>query len=269
MIYTESIIKMRNLCLFIDESGNANPKSLSSTSYILAGCIIGESSRNKLKIEADQIKFKYWDKTDIVFHSREIGRKEGDFKIFQDENLYKNFQKDLFQLLTFNNYQMLFVVVDKVKAKLVNWNDHKVYQETSNTIIKNYILTLLAQRGVKGRLVIESATAEKDFYYHKAATVFLSMGIKELDVEYKQIQQLLTEVAFVTKRNFDIEEQVSDLLAYAAKVKFEKKKSSAMTTYEKQMIKILNSKLFKMDPATGEQKRKFYSEINSFQILPI
>ncbi|MEK7516987.1 MAG: DUF3800 domain-containing protein [Patescibacteria group bacterium] len=74
---------MRNLCLFIDESGIANPKVTNSEVYILAGCMVDDYAREKLKIEADQIKFKYWTKTNIVFHSKEIGRKEGDFKIFK------------------------------------------------------------------------------------------------------------------------------------------------------------------------------------------
>jgi len=100
---------MRTLCLFIDESGDANPRVPHSEVYILAGCMTDEYGRGRLKIEADQIKFKFWSKTEIVLHSREIGRKEGDFKIFKDRKVFDEFQKDLFNFLAKNNFQMFFL----------------------------------------------------------------------------------------------------------------------------------------------------------------
>ena len=87
---------MNILSLFIDELGSAERNESFSKHYILVGCLANKTSREMLKIKADQIKFKYWGKTDIVFHSREIGRKINDFKIFNDKVLFHGFQKDLF-----------------------------------------------------------------------------------------------------------------------------------------------------------------------------
>ena len=72
----------------------------------------------------------------------------------------------------------------------------------------------------------------------------------------------------MTKNNFDIEEQIADLLAYGAKLKFLKKKQSELNFYQKEIVKIMSKKLFKMNPATKDKKRKFYSLIESFKILP-
>jgi len=77
---------MKNYNLFIDELGNANPLNTSSPVYILCGIIVSGQNREKLKIHADQIKFKYWGNTNIVFHSREIGRSEGDFQNLSNQN---------------------------------------------------------------------------------------------------------------------------------------------------------------------------------------
>ncbi len=163
---------------------------------------------------------------------------------------------------------MFFVLIDKQRALKKNWNDKKVYTETSVIMVKNFILSLLAQDNVKGRLVVESASAEKDFYFHKAAGHFLSNGIPQLSVSFSQVQDVLTEISFVTKKNHDIEEQISDLLAYAAKLKFKKKKITDKSMYEKMITKILNSKIFKMAPNTGVKKKKYYSEIDSFKEIP-
>jgi len=259
---------MRTLCLFIDESGDANPRVSRSEVYILAGCMTDEYSREKLKIESDQIKFKFWSRTDIVFHSREIGQKEGNFKILKDLKVYKEFKKDLFNFLNKNFYQMFFVLVDKKKALSRNWNDRKVYTETSSAIVRNFVLSLVAQGNAKGRLVVEAATSLKDFYFHKAASYFLSAGLPEVGISYQAVQDVLTEIFFVTKKNHDIEEQISDLLAFGAKLKFLGKKQTSMNEYEKRLIKVVSAKIFKMDPNTGVKKKKYYSEINSFKILP-
>jgi len=75
-------------------------------------------------------------------------------------------------------------------------------------------------------------------------------------------------VSFVTKKNFDIEEQIADLLVYGAKLKLIGQKLVNLSNYEKNIIKIMNQKLFKMDPKTGLKKRKYYSVMKSFEILP-
>ena len=253
--------------LFIDELGSADRKEKFSKQYILCGCMINNHLRNTLKIKADQIKFKYWGRTNIVFHSREIGRKIGDFKILNDQNILQNFQKDLLSFLSLGGYQLFFVVLDKDKSIIDNWTAIKNYEEPANILIKNFILSLLANNS-KGRLVIESATSERDFIFLKITSNYLSNGIKGLNISYDKVQDALTEISFVTKNNFDIEEQIADLLAYGAKLKFLKKKQAELNFYQKEIVKIMSKKLFKMNPATKDKKRKFYSLIESFKILP-
>jgi len=78
--------------------------------------MVVSESRKQLKIKADQIKFKYWDKTSIIFHSREIGRKEGDFHILKDNKINKDFSRDLIRFLHQGNFQLFGVLVDKTKC---------------------------------------------------------------------------------------------------------------------------------------------------------
>lgn len=116
--------------------------------------------------------------------------------------------------------------------------------------------------------MVESATAQKDFYYHKEAGYFLSNGFKELKIDFRQVQDVLTEVSFVTKKNHDIEEQIADLLAYGLRLKYEKKPLSKLSDYEKRLLKIVEGKLFKLNVNTGNKKKKLHSKIKSFKILP-
>lgn len=254
------------LNLFIDELGTPSPQSKTQPIYILSGVLLTESVRQRLEINSNQVKFKYWNRTDIVFHSRDISRKQGEFAILRDEEISKNFEKDLLQFLSHGRYSLFSVVVDKNKIPK-NWNEIAIYKRTSREIIKNFIFALLAQKA-RGKLIIESATAEKDFYYHKSAGYFLSNGFPTYKITYSEIQNVLTEISYVTKKNNDIEEQIADLLAYGVRLKYETTRKNSLTDYEERLVKIVEDKLFKINPKTGAKKMRFYSKIKSYTIIP-
>ncbi len=164
---------------------------------------------------------------------------------------------------------MFFVIVDKEAARAAGWNDIKIYQETSDSIVKNFLLILLSGDST-GKVVIESATAEKDFYFHRALGHFLSEGIPELNVKFKKAQETITSISFVTKKNHDIEEQVADLFAYAAKCKYLQKRKVPYKegTYEKMIMEVLEKKLFKIPKDAAPKKMRFFSKVSSFKIFP-
>ena len=100
---------------------------------------------------------------------------------------------------------------------------------------------------------------------------FLAEGIKELNVDYKKVQETITSISFVTKNNFDIEEQISDLFAYAAKCKYLKKlgKKTKNGEYEKMMVELFEEKIFKNPSSAKDKKMKYFKEVNPFYILPL
>lgn len=263
---------MRVYELFIDELGHSNPNSPNSEVYVLSGCVIEDNDRENVKVKADQIKFKYWGKTNIVFHSRDLGKNTNDFEIFQkNKNRKSEFLNDLYTFLLSCNFSIFTIIVNQSKAKEKGWNSIKVLEETSRKLFYYFIVWLLARGNSAGKICIESATAEKDRYYLNEFSYFLSPGCRELSINYKSIRELLTSISFVTKRNHDIEEQIADLFAYAAKCKYmrlSKKETYKIGSYEDRIIRILDNKLFKKPRIAKEKKMKFYETIDPFCILP-
>lgn len=264
---------MKYIELFIDELGNYNPIDKKSQVYILSGCAVDLETRKCLKIRADQIKFKYWGHTKVIFHSREIGRKKRDFSIFKRKpKFFKSFLEDLFSMLKDVNLTVFSVVCNKEISKKNGWNSTKIIKTTSRSLIRSYVIWLLGLGSVNGKITIESATAEKDKYYLEEFSYFLSPGCKELlGVEYKKIKSILTSISFVTKLNQDIEEQVADLFAYAIKCKYFKTKKLEeykKDSYEDRIIKILNTKMFKLPSNAKEKKLKYYRNVDSFVVVP-
>ena len=255
--------------LFIDETGTASPLDVHSSYYILAGCAVLESERIKLRQWADHIKFKYWGKTDVVFHSREIGRKENDFSVFGRAKLFHEFLADMEDYLSKYKFFTFCVIVDKVEAKAKNWNDKKIYKETSEALLKNFLCFLMSQNA-RGKIVIESATAEKDFYFYKALSSYLGNGIPRLHISHSQVKNTLTSISFVTKNNFDIEEQLADLLAFAAKCKYmdQQKVTYPKNTYEELLLRILKKRLASKTHLRNSQKPKYVKYLDSFEVFP-
>lgn len=263
---------MRHFELFIDESGNVNPVDKLSQTYVLCGCAIAQEQRLNLKIRADQIKFKYWGQTNVLFHSRDIGKKLGDFAKFRHHRKdYQNFLGDLFCFLKEASYTIFVIVCDKNKAGEKGWNSLKVIKETAHRLFYHYIVWLLGLKNDRGKITIESATAEKDRYYLNEFSYFLSPGCKELSVDYQKVRSVLTSVAFVTKHNSDIEEQIADLFAYAAQCKYfreTKQKTYKVGSYEDRIIRILDGRLFKRPRFAKKEKMKFYEAIEPFCLIP-
>lgn len=255
--------------LYIDESGTANPLDLQSELYILAGCSVNKNDCNNIKILADQVKFKYWRKTDIVFHSREINRREGEFAILKDKNIYNEFLKDLEMFLSFSKFKMFFIIVDKNKARQAGWNDVKIYRDTTLYLVRNFLLTLLTTDS-RGEMIIESASAEKDKYLLDAFAYFLGSGIIEPKIDYKTIQDTISSVSFVTKKNNDIEEQISDLFGYAAKLNYLKQQKIKFDSglYEEMILNLLQKKIFKIPKDANPKKTKLFKQVYPFLILP-
>lgn len=262
---------MRSYKLFIDESGIVNPLDTTSSIYVLCGCAVEKDQRIPIKTRADQIKFKYWNRTDIIFHSRDIGKRIGNFSIFKkNKMLYKSFLSDVVHFLKESHFTVFIVVLDKEEAKKQGWNDIKGTRESAHWLFYHYIVWLLGG-GNRGKITIESATAEKDRYYLNEFSYFLSPKCTELSIDYKKIKAMLTSISFVTKQNSDIEEQLADLFAYAAKCKYfrlQGKDTYKVGSYEDRVIRILDNKLFKKPRLAKEAKRKLFEVIEPFCVLP-
>ena len=256
-------------CLYIDELGTASPKDLNSEVYVLSGCSVKRSECINLKTWADQIKFKYWGRTDIVWHSHEIGRKKNEFAIFTDSYIYEKFLADLKDFLLFSKYKMFFIVVDKNKARSAGWDDKKVHKDTTAFLIRNFLLILLTTDS-KGEIIIEASSVSKDVHLMNSLNYFLSGGLPKLGITNEDVQNTLTSVSFVTKKNHDIEEQIADLFAYAAKIKYQSVATgkSPKGDYEKMMVEILDKKVFAVPTGAKRGKAKLFKEVDPFLIIP-
>lgn len=209
---------MEHFKLYVDENGVSDLNHW-DPNFTLCGIIVKKHQAEELRIKADQIKFKYWNRTDIVFHSKDIATKTGDFSILGDPTTEKNFHRDLMAFLNLP-YQCIVVSVDKTKARSSGWNSAMILDRANEKMIE-FFLRFLTKNGAsnKGQIVLESSSAQ-DIAFYKQYAYFFSHGLAPVSLTADDVKKTLTSLSFVSKGNHDIEAQLADLLAYPATQKY-------------------------------------------------
>lgn len=233
--------------LYLDETGIPNPITPANhlPYFILSGLLVNVFQNENLKIRAGQVKFKYWGRTDIIFHSREIGKREGDFAILKDPVIEAEFHNDLVNFMTNQSTKTIIVAVNKNSAVSAGWNEKMVYENAADMMI-SFFIEFLQKRRARGKIIVESSNTVKDIAFLKKYSYYLSNGFPSLGLSNSDIKDLLTAISFVSKRNFDIETQIADLLAYPASYRClcdDGLKTMIPNSYEDRMCNVLQSKL--------------------------
>jgi hypothetical protein len=106
--------------IFIDESGDhtldfTNPQF---PVFVLAACIIKkEEYINKLTPKFTELKLKYFHDDSIIFHERELHKRDKAFVILNNPEILNGFMKDLNDLMATIDYTVISVVINKEKLK--------------------------------------------------------------------------------------------------------------------------------------------------------
>lgn len=258
--------------LYVDELGMSHPKSYeTSPYYILLGCVIDEAHQLELRELAGHIKFKYWGKTDVIFHSAEIARNLNEFALFrQDKVKREDFINDLLDMLQKTPVHITAAVIDKQKAFQNSWTEKTAIRKTASSVLFNFLAFIYTKRPCKGHIIIEASNAQRDGLYLDAFNDLLSPSFKQNNPHFDDIRSHLTSINFVTKQNHDIESQVADLLVYGIRCQLEKDKGIKIEkgSYQEKIMNISNSKLIHPISSMSPQKKVFYDLITPVDIQP-
>jgi len=150
--------------LYVDESGLPDLAHY-DRNFTFCGIIVRPYQAEELKIQADQIKFKYWNHTNLVFHSHDIGNKNNDFAILRNPVIERDFLANLFSFLQRGPYTCLIVSVNKNEAQKMGWTSKQILDNATDKMIESF-LEFLSYGGYRGSIILESSTA-KDISFYK------------------------------------------------------------------------------------------------------
>ena len=226
--------------LSIDESGKASFEHASKL-FILSAVLIKEDFRPKLDVKIRRLKKKFFKDENIVFHSRDMSRKKGQFSLLRDSKNEILFWSEFISILNSDEISFIFVITDKQRAKKLGWQP-KTILKRSYLRLAQLFLTNLTKDQSKGKIVAESDPSQDLFLMEAHA------GLQSLNHSYRNS---VTSISFVKKTNLDPDVQIADALAPIAGMIFSNEKSKSRI--EKIKVKLIERKLLnKQNPSNLE-----------------
>lgn len=237
--------------LYIDESGKSYLRGIDASRphFTFAGVITkSEVGGEEIRKLADQIKFKYWGKTDVVFHAADLLHLKGIYWRFNIKNkkpspfTIEDFYKDFLRLLSSKEFYIGITCLNKLKflqlpqnkalaqavlevqtspIKIPNYDtrfvqiinaEKKIVKRGSEKLLLMY-LHLLVENGTYGQIVVEATGDPQDLLIFSAYNNLLSVGYPPLNMKGEDIRRYFTSISFATKNNHDIETQLADAAA--------------------------------------------------------
>lgn len=200
--------------MFLDESGDHSLDKIDQSYpiFVLAGCIFDfDYYSNEVEPKINELKTKYFSKTDIILRSYDIRKQKGDFSCLVDKKKREAFYNDLDLLIGSLNFKIIAAVIHKLKLKNQYFEPDNPYHLCFRFILERATM-FLGRSKEKMIFRIESRETHND---KKLAEVYEKFRSNNQQLFTKEeIQSKFTDLSFNQKVQNIIGMQIADLTAY-------------------------------------------------------
>ncbi|OGM97310.1 MAG: hypothetical protein A2817_03565 [Candidatus Yanofskybacteria bacterium RIFCSPHIGHO2_01_FULL_39_8b] len=233
--------------LSLDETGKASFNHPSKL-FILSGVVIPEKYKQKLDNKIRRLKKKFFNDEEVVFHSRDMSRRKGQFAILQDPKKELQFWSEFISIANNDEVSLLFVVVNKEKAKALCWLERTILKRAYRKILEEFAAKQLIK--TNGKIIAESDPSQ-DIYLIEAHNLIQANGVSDGSISAGEYRQKITSLSLVNKSNFDVDIQMADSLALIAGIiyesKFLKNNTIKLNKIEKMKVRLIDRKINKKE----------------------
>ncbi|WP_185731536.1 DUF3800 domain-containing protein [Larkinella rosea] len=135
--------------LFLDESGDHGLTKINPDFpvLVLCGILISGGNYRVLRARINELKIQIWGNKGIVFHSKEIRKRENDFSLFKDREVMMRFIEGFNSIVSECNYRIISTAIRKEAYKDRYHNPFTgVYQKALSFIIERTVFSLDERR---------------------------------------------------------------------------------------------------------------------------
>lgn len=124
--------------MFIDETGEANVTNSDPryNLFSLCGIMISEVAYKSFNAEMMNIKSEIFGREDVVFHSFDMRRRKGTFKLFEDLAILNEFYLRLNKLINNHEYYILSAIINKELYRETYPEKNFAYEESLEFILE-------------------------------------------------------------------------------------------------------------------------------------
>lgn len=203
--------------LSIDETGKASYDHPSEL-FVLSGAVIPEKLKVKVDHKMRQLKRKFFNDEELVFHARDMSRKKGPFSILRNASKEMQFWSEFVSLVNNPDISFFFVITNKQNAKKASWELQTILRRSYLKILTDFTRHLKIT-GYCGKIIVES-DPEQDPYLIYAHNHMQSEGTGDGSVNGNEYKKMVTSLSLVNKSNLDIDVQLADAMALVADLNY-------------------------------------------------
>jgi hypothetical protein len=202
--------------LFLDESGDHGLKTIDKSFpiFLLCGILVSEENYKLIRDQINEIKTKFWNNKNLIFHSRDIRKCNNEFKILFDTGIKNKFYDSINDLVERRQYNIIAASINKTKfIKKYGRLEDDVYEISLSFILERTIFCLDNIGNCSElEIIIERRGKKEDTKLGKHIQKVRQIGTYYVTAE--RIQNYGFKAKFSWKNENINGLQLSDLIAY-------------------------------------------------------
>ena len=235
---------MNDYYVFLDESGHHGLKTINQEYPILllCGCVVEkEYYKNQVILEYNRLKKEYFDRENIILHSRDIRKWQNDFKALGDIKLRHKFYQDLDDLIKNTDFTIISAAI--LKNDLIDQygpQANNPYDLSLTFILERIVFYTDRLKCNKINVIAEARGKKEDAKLHDQYQIIINNGTKYVSAD--RFRQRFMDIDFKKKEDNVIGTQLSDLVAYplATKILFPERENLA--------FRVIDPKIYRQFP---------------------
>lgn len=203
--------------MFLDESGDhsldASKIDKSYPMFVLAGCIFDFDYYIKVvETNINELKNKYFGRTDIILRSYNIRKQKGDFLSLVDRKKRIQFYEDINKLFSGFQFTVIAGAINKLEHIEQYVNPANPYNLCFRFILERAVMYL--GRGADNIILrAESREGHNDRQLATVYEYFRQKGFANF-IKPDEVQRKLVDLSFNQKSQNVVGHQIADLIAY-------------------------------------------------------
>jgi hypothetical protein len=244
--------------LFIDEVGNGDLRGAAADDNVRYLSLTGILTKRDLYDRAivpmvNDLKMDVFGRTDIIFHRREIMRREGPFTVLRDQDTKTAFDNGVMLLVKECPYLAITIAIDK-RAHLDTYGvwHFDPYHYCLRCLIERYVLWL-RRHGLTGDVAIEPRFPKADKKVKASFRLIYDRGTEHISPKVIQQHLISHDIQFVGKKLNCPAMQLCDLLAHPSyrSMKLERDGLAEPLDFGTAIVGILRDRRYSRHPKSG------------------